>query len=155
MARISLRARSAFHLSTLEATYIKTLKPIMSPERIRLFFTNFSLVTVSQHNPITLSPSFDTTSNFINTTLMPFYRFLYVSLTVSHTRSNNQLPRWPYKPWHSFSHFILATILEKFLTTWRGSSPWSRRRWAQGEARPLHFGSLTLAIIPNVNNSVV
>jgi len=50
----------------------------MSPERIRLF----PLVSV-----LTLSPSFDTSIS-INTTLPPFYRFLCVSLTVSHIALN-------------------------------------------------------------------
>jgi len=48
---ILTRTRSAFHLLALEATYIKTLKTnSMPPERIRLFLTNFPLVSVSQHN---------------------------------------------------------------------------------------------------------
>jgi len=48
----------------------------MLPERIRLFFTNFPLVSVSQHNADSIA-SFDTSLLIsINTTLSPFYRFL-------------------------------------------------------------------------------
>jgi len=55
----------------------------MLPERIRLFFTNFSLVNVSQHkaNSITIF-RYNTTQDTIsiNTTLPPFYWFLCVSV---------------------------------------------------------------------------
>jgi len=62
---------------------------------------------------LTLSPSFDTTSISINTTLPPFYRFLHISLTVSNNVLNQSAASMTlYKPQHSFSHFILATILE-------------------------------------------
>jgi len=48
---ILARARSAFHLSALEVTYIKTLKPKCTlQEKICLFFTNFPLVSVFQYN---------------------------------------------------------------------------------------------------------
>jgi len=53
----------------------------MSPERICLFFTNFSLVRVSQHNAnsITILISIQRYSNSINNSLSPFYRFICVS----------------------------------------------------------------------------
>jgi len=60
------------------------------------------------------SPSFDTTSISIYTFLLPFYRFLCVSLTFRHFALNqSDASMILYKPRHSFSHFILATILEK------------------------------------------
>jgi len=86
----------------------------MSPERIRLFFTNFPLVSVFQHNAnsiaifrysATLFPSIQLPRHSID--------FFASPLTVT-SRSTNQLPRSPYKN-HDipFSHFILAMILEK------------------------------------------
>ena len=37
-------ARSSFHLSVLEATYINALQSILSPKGIRLFISNFTLI---------------------------------------------------------------------------------------------------------------
>jgi len=47
----------------------------MSPEGIRLFFTNFLLVSFSHHNANSIA-IFRHNTYAINTTLPPFYRFL-------------------------------------------------------------------------------
>jgi len=62
-----------------------------------------------------LSPSFDTTSISINTTLLPFSRFLCVSLTISHFALNHSAASMTlYKLRHFIlAFFILATIFEK------------------------------------------
>jgi len=39
--------------------------------------------------------------------------------------------------------------------TWWGSSPWSRRRWTQGKACHCTSVGLTLAIVPNMDESDV
>jgi len=90
------QARSAFHLSDWKPLTSKLLNLFycMSAERIGLFYINFPLVSVSQHY-----------TNFVSISLC-----LRSDIT---SRLTNQLPRWPYKTRHSFSHFILATILEK------------------------------------------
>jgi len=70
----------------------------MLPEGILLFYTNFSLV-VFLSTMLTLSPSFYTTSISINTTFLPFYQFLYVSLTISHITLNQSVALMTlYKP---------------------------------------------------------
>jgi len=70
----------------------------MSPEGIRLFFTNFPLVSVSQHNANSIS---------INTALPPFYRFLVSPLTVT-SRSTNQLTRRSYKNHDHHSRILFS-----------------------------------------------
>jgi len=84
----------------------------MSPEGIRLFFTNFLLVSVSYHNA-------NSTAMFRPNIYFHQYNFPAIlsisSRFVDHHIALNQLAASLalYKPRHSFSHFILATILEK------------------------------------------
>jgi len=68
---ILTRARIVCHLSALEATNNKTLKPILFRQKDFVY-----------------SPSFDTTSISINTILPLFYRFLCILLTVSYIALN-------------------------------------------------------------------
>jgi len=69
----------------------------MSPERIHLFFTNFTLVSISQinANSIAIFRHNATLSTTLSTmlTFPPFYRLL-CDVT---SRSTNQLHWWPYK----------------------------------------------------------
>jgi len=72
----------------------------MSPEGIRLFFTNFPLVSVSQHNVNSIAIFWHNIYihqyNFTS-----FYRFLCVSLTVSNIALNQSAASITlYKPWH-------------------------------------------------------
>jgi len=88
----------------------------MSPEEIRLFFTNFPLVCVFQHNANSIA-IFRHNIYVHQYNFLPFCRSLCVSLTVSHISLNQSAASITlYKPRNSFSHFILATILEKCLT---------------------------------------
>jgi len=85
----------------------------LSPEGICLFFTNFLLVSISPHNANSIA-IFRHNIYFHQYNSPAFYRFLYISLTVSHIALNQSAASMTlYKPRHSFSHFILATILEK------------------------------------------
>jgi len=108
---IIARARSAFHLSAFEAPYIKTLKPILCRQKELSILNKF--LSTSQHNANSYR-HLRYNIYFLNTTLPPFYRFLCVSLTVSYIALNQSAASMTlYKPRHSFSHFILAAILEK------------------------------------------
>jgi len=79
----------------------------MSPEGIRLFFTNFPLFSVSQHNANSIA-IFRHTIYFHQYNSLAFLSiFLCVSFTVSHIALNQSAASMTmHKERHSFSHFI-------------------------------------------------
>jgi len=65
---ICARAKSAFHLSALEATYIKTLKPILCRQKEFVYSLQIFRQLAFLSTMLILSPSFDTT-------LLYFYQY--------------------------------------------------------------------------------
>jgi len=77
----------------------------MSPEGIRLFFTNFPLISVSQHNANSIAifrhlfPSIQLSL----LSIIDFFVFCWPSVIL---RSTNQLPRWTYINHDIHSRFL-------------------------------------------------
>jgi len=72
-------------------------------DRVNVVLRNANSIAIFRQNTIS-----------IYTIIPAFYRFLCVLLTISHIALNQSAALMIlYKPRHTFSHFILATILEK------------------------------------------
>jgi len=90
----------------------------MSLEGIRLFFTNFPLISVSQHkaNSIAIFRHNISFHQYKSPAVLSIsLRFVdrHIPQPII-SRNQSAASMTLYKPRHSFPHFILATILEKY-----------------------------------------